>query len=100
MSGAIHLLPLYALIAWSGNSLPFYLSTYNPLDLKRSSKTTLQKPPFLTCFSRQFETRDVTAISVLLDIHNRIALSAGPQASPVCPDKSRIKKKIVAALLE
>ena len=46
MGGAIHLLPLYALIAWSGNSLPFHLPTYNPLDLKRSSKTTLQKLPF------------------------------------------------------
>jgi hypothetical protein len=50
MSAAIRLLPLYALIAWSGNALPFLLPTYNPLDLKRSSKTILQKLPFPNLF--------------------------------------------------
>ena len=50
MNGAIHLLHLYALIAWTGNALPFHLATYNPLDLKRSSKTTLQKLPFPNLF--------------------------------------------------
>jgi len=80
---------------------PFLYPPIIPSIWSEVPKLPSRSYPFLTCFSWQFQTRDVAVISVLLDIHKSIALSAGPQASPVCPsDKGSIKKKIVAALLE